>query len=324
MRLSENKLMKRYAALDIGSQTIRLLVAEYDFKRGLIPVCRDRSIICLARGMNKTGMLALDSIERAVECISGFIEKAKKNGATEIYPVATACVRDANNAHLFIDKVCAQTGIIPSVVSGEEEAALAVTGALTACNIKSVVSQSLIIDIGGGSTEITIISKNRDFHVESISLGVIGLSEKYLLTDPPLPDELRLLVKHVSLTIENKFGYLQNTKLQSMIGIAGTITTLAAMDLRMNEYEPKKINRHVLKRNAVNRLLSKTIALPLNKRSLLPGLETERALTVIPGIVILLAVMDMFNISEMTVSSWGILEGILLQKSGSSGIQVED
>ena len=310
--------MKKFASIDIGSQTIRLLVAECNAAGGFTPMYRDRSIVRLGEGMNREKHLKQDSIERAVRCISNFVKKAKEYNVSEIFPVATACVRNAENARSFLETVYSQTAIMPSVISGEEEALLSLKG------VQSVVTSgngiSLIIDIGGGSTELIVTRNTTLSMAESIPLGVIGLSEKHLHHDPPLDREIRKLKADARHILESKSFTLRelvtNKSQPVLIGTAGTVTTLAAMDLKMTDYNPDKINGHILLCNNIEKLFEEMIALSSQKRSLMPGLETGRAIVIIPGTVIVQTIMEIFDRKELMVSDAGLLEGVILEKMG--------
>ncbi len=175
--------MPRYASIDIGTQTIRLLVADMDSSGGLNPVFRDRLIVRLGAGMSGGGRLQDDAIQRALACIKSFISLARKHKAEHIYAAATACVREAANGRAFLDHIFTETNVSVRLLTGEEEAHLSLTGVRSV--FKDKQSLSLIIDIGGGSTEF-ILSGNQSIDcMESIPLGVVHLSEKYLLHDPP-------------------------------------------------------------------------------------------------------------------------------------------
>lgn len=311
--------MKKFASIDIGSQTIRLLVAECNAAGGFTPLYRDRSIVRLGEGMNREKHLKQDSIERAVRCISNFVKKAKEYNVSEIFPVATACVRNAENTRSFLETVYSQTAIMPSVISGEEEALLSLKG------VQSVVTSgngiSLIIDIGGGSTEFIVTRNTTLSMTESIPLGVIGLSENHLLHDPPLSREITALKDNISHILKSQSSLLQKfaedeRSRPSLVGTAGTVTTLAAMDLKMTDYNPDKINGHILLCNNIEKLFEEMIALSSQKRSLMPGLETGRAIVIIPGTVIVQTIMEIFDRKELMVSDAGLLEGVILEKMG--------
>ena len=311
--------MKRYASIDIGTQTIRLLVAEVDNSGKLIPVFRDRSIVRLGEGMAETKRLHKDSIKRALTCLINFNTIALKHAAEKTVAVATACVRQAENGKQFLDDIYQKTGITARLLSGEEEASLALKGVLSVFDNNK--GDFLIMDIGGGSTEFIVTKHGTVSLMESLPLGVVYLTEKHLFSDPPLSREITTLKEKVfTILFANSSVFKKITpemrhKLK-FIGTAGTVTTLAAMDLQMTEYEPDKINGHLLTRSAIENLYQKMIDLPSRQRKKIPGLEPGREIVIIAGTVIVLAAMYLLDTHELRVSDAGLLEGILLNATG--------
>ncbi len=309
--------MKKIASIDIGTQTIRLLVAEIHTSGSLSALYRDRFIVRLGEGMNKKKHLSNAAINRAVKCIASFVNKSKELGVDKIFAAATACVREAGNSRLFLKLVFDKTGILPSVLSGHEEAILTLKGVQSVYN--STTDTALVMDIGGGSTELTLIKNRSVSMVESLPLGVMGLTEKYLKHDPPLAQEVEALIRNVRFIIKSQSGLLSSIKNDFklspvFIGTAGTMTTLAAMDQEMTSYDPCKINRHRLTQKKIQCLLKEMLSKNARQRSLMPGLEEARATVIIPGTQIVLSVMEMINCSEIFVSDAGLPEGIILDK----------
>jgi exopolyphosphatase / guanosine-5'-triphosphate,3'-diphosphate pyrophosphatase len=305
--------MKRISSIDIGSQTIRLLVTEQKSEGKLIPIYRDRAIVRLGANMNDNKILSPDAIERAVTCITSFVRHAHTCGSNMIFTVCTACVRNARNADEFIQKVILATGITPKVLSGKEEARLALKGVLSV--FPRVAGTSLIIDIGGGSTELILMYDTEIRAVESIPLGVVGLAEKHLLHDPPQPDELHALKNDIVKILQTKSSIVQNPPpVTFLAGTAGTITTLAAISLRMTNYDPDVINGYTIKRHVTENLFNKMINTSVQDRGHMPGLEQGRAIVIIPGTAIVLTIMAILSADIMFVSDAGLLEGVLLDQ----------
>ncbi|MFC1591764.1 hypothetical protein ACFL43_04515 [Thermodesulfobacteriota bacterium] len=317
--------MSTIASIDIGSQTIRLLVAEADSSGGFTPIYRNRAIIRLGEAMSGSRMLLPAAIERGVACIADFTREARARGAAYIYPVATACVRNAENAAAFLDQVHRAAGVAPAVLSGTEEARLSLLGVHSV--YPSGTDTSLVIDIGGGSTECILLHNGRPGDSESMHLGVIALAETHLQHDPPQPAELESLREDIQAVLQHASRLLPDLAAAAVrpvvIGTAGTATTLAAMNLALTDYHPERINRQVLSYAALQNLLARMICLPAAERSRLPGLEAGRAVVIIPGTLIILSVLDLLQAGELRVSDAGLLEGVIidaLQKksSGSS------
>jgi exopolyphosphatase/guanosine-5'-triphosphate,3'-diphosphate pyrophosphatase len=309
--------VKPYAAIDIGSQTIRLLVARPDAAGGLVPLRRDRSIIRLGEGMLAGGALSAAAMARAVACIARFADTAHSCGVARIFAVATACVRSARNAAVFLDRVVAETGIRPRVLSGRDEARMML------CGVRSAVAASLtppvlVMDIGGGSTEFIAAGSAGDPVAESIPLGVIALAERHLRHDPPHRDDIAAAGAAIdwALGASTAIPLLQTCSPPPvLVGTAGTVTTLAAMDQHLTGYDPQRINGYGLSRARLEALLQQMLSLPLCERARLPGLEDGRALVIVPGTLAVLAVMRRLACSELLVSDAGLIEGALLRLS---------
>lgn len=305
--------MKRISSIDIGSQTIRLLIAEQSSEGKLIPIYRDRAIVRLGADMNENKNLSREAMARAVTCISSFVQHAHDYGADAIFPVCTACVRNAKNAGAFIQKVITATATMPKVLTGDEEACLALKGVLTV--LPAASGTSLIIDIGGGSTEFIVMMGNAIHTVESIPLGVIGLAEKHLNHDPPHNNELHALKNDILKILQSKSSIVQSQQpVTSIAGTAGTITTLAAMNLDMTAYDPDMINGYILNRHSIQNLYNKMTSLTINERAHMPGLEPGRATVIIPGTTIVITIMDILCAEKIFVSDAGLLEGVLLEQ----------
>ncbi|MCP4715816.1 MAG: Ppx/GppA family phosphatase [Deltaproteobacteria bacterium] len=312
--------MSCIASIDIGSQTIRLMIAEYSAAHNFTPLHRAREIVRLGESMNaEKPLLQPQSIERAVGCIKRFVKTSRTYGAAPILAVATACVRNAHNRETFLKAVTETTGITPQVITGSREAQLSRAGVCAA--IPGSSSSRLIIDIGGGSTELIYLNSPQTEITESLPLGVIRLAEEHLKHDPPLPQEVTALKQriHTILTAGSSIIRTAPTTGQTqpmLIGTAGTITTLSAMSLKMGRYDPDKINGHVLSAADITSLFNDMIGLPLQKRSRLLGLETGRALVIIPGTLIIQSLMELFRQNALTVSDAGLLEGIIINELG--------
>lgn len=300
----------RLASIDIGTQTIRLLVADCNDSKHLIPVFRDREIIRLGENMDESGNLGLAQMERAVACISEFKKKAETFKAERILAAATACVRKASNSEAFIRKTVSRTGITPEILSGKKEARLSLTGVRSVTDPKGL---SLVTDIGGGSTELVLIETGRDPEFESLELGVVILTEQFLKNDPPLPEEAGRM-QHYIREILSKTSLIPGPVKSdiTLIGTAGTITTLAAMDLEMTAYDPDKINGHILDQKKITALFQHMVKMPSAKRCFIPGLETGRETVIIAGTLIVLAILERVSSQTLTVSDAGLLEGILI------------
>jgi len=311
--------MPRCASIDIGTQTIRLLIADSDSPGKLIPVYRDRSIIRLGEGMTANNCLQERPVERALTCIINFINIAHQYKTQKIFAVATSCVREAQNGKDFLEAVYRETGVAVRLLSGDDEAGLSLRGVQSV--FQDNQGHSLIIDIGGGSTELILTNGTTVELMESLPLGVVHLSEKYFHNDPPLPKELSDLTNHINFALSTTCNNYNNVNKKGinnlrLIGTAGTVTTLAAMDLKMTEYDIEKINGCLLTRDKLEHIYDTIILISSNIRKNYPGLEPGREVVIISGTRIILSIMDLFGLWEISVSDAGLLEGILLEAIG--------
>jgi len=308
--------MQRLASIDIGSQTIRLLIADCDGTT-LYPRERRREIVGLGSGLHADSLLRPDRIEQAAACIGRFCAHARAAGAGDVIAMATACVRLARNRQAFIENVQQHSGILPSVIPEEREAQLSLTGVLAVVHPED--ESAIIMDIGGGSTELSFLNGGIFQGSTSLPLGAIEPAERFMHTDPPADTELmaiRAWVDGVIGACPMLFEGPPKPVLPRILATAGTATTLAAMDLELHDYQPARINHHVLTVATLDTLLRRMTCLPLKQRARLTGLEPGRARVIIPGTLILQRMLQHFNADCCTVSDAGLLEGILIQHAG--------
>jgi len=297
----------KIASIDIGSNTLRLLIAEHSGK-GLQDLVRDREIIRLGRNFYPNRLLSSPAMETALKVIKRFLNRAEKEGVTQIRAVGTGVLREAANSRFFLEKVREETGILIRIVSGIEEADLMARGVISV--FPEIRGKTLIFDIGGSSTELVFL---RDRQIEerfSLPLGVVGLTETFLRTDPPKSSESASLIVYCRNII--KKNSIKDVKINNIIGTAGTVTTLAAIHGNLLDYDPNQINRTVLDKTYLWGLSKQILTLPLAKRSRLIGLEPGRADIINAGILLVLEIMDNFSQKILLVSDAGLLEGIIL------------
>ena len=307
--------MSLYAAIDIGSNTLRLLIAEIKNNR-IEDICYKRSITRLGTGMDQTGMLSGTGTESSLAVLREFSSLISSYRVQYVKAVATSALREASDADIFIQRVLAETGITIEVISGEKEAELTLRGILLSFPEHLVpTNQSfLIIDMGGGSTEWVFYKNPYCLNKGSIPIGVIKLFEKCIKKDPisqydvsnlnkEIVPHIHALAKDVSCSIDAK---------TLLIGTAGTFTTLAAIDLELDSYSREKIHCHKLYLSALYKMRDNLFSLTLEERKAVKGLEPERADLIIPGIQFTIKLMDLFQFHELIISDYGLLEGVLL------------
>lgn len=310
----------RRAAIDIGTNTTRLLVADYDGANTFTPVFRREMITRLGGGFTEAGGIADDAMERTVAVLQEFKNTMDDLKVESLVAVATSVVREACNGKKFINRVKDSAGIDITVITGEIEAKLATRGALLP--IQSPFDHVLIFDIGGGSTEFIFTNGTNPLFIESTDLGVIHLTETILHDDPPTVDQIaavRQAVRNRLTQLRSRFEGQELFPFSPddrviLIGIAGTPTTIAAIDLEMKEYDRDRITNHKLTSPHIEKIFQRLIQLPNAQRLNIPGLQKGREDLIIPGIIITQEVMDVFNLAPLRIIDSGILEGILLEK----------
>jgi exopolyphosphatase/guanosine-5'-triphosphate,3'-diphosphate pyrophosphatase len=295
---------KRVAVIDVGTNSTRLLVA--DVADGRVSVLERKSTVTrLGRGVDLSGHLANEAIEDVCAAIGGYVETIGELGAGTVDAIATSAVRDADNGSAFIAELRERFALSARVLDGEEEARSTYLGA-TSENLPS--EPTLVVDIGGGSTEL-IVGNGREisFH-DSLQVGVVRHTERHLPSDPPTAGELEALATDVRGLIEDSLGPA-GVEARHGIAVAGTPTSLAAVEMGLEPYDPSRVHGHVLALPSIQRMLSSLASVPLAERVEIPGLHPDRAPTIVAGVVILVETMRAFGLEEIRVSEQDILYG---------------
>lgn len=314
--LGYNITMSLRASIDVGSNTLRLLIAEVRDNK-IIDVYSDRKITRLGDGIDGAGSLRDNNMEDSLTALKGFSAVIATYGVGDIRAFATSALREAANADIFIKKALNETGIAIEVIPGVKEAALTLKGIVFAFEHSAfpIPHSALLIDIGGGSTEWIIYKPGNPVVMGSIPVGVIKLSQRYLKSDPIAQadlDEMNNELMSVLETLHMRIGRYFN-KNTFFIGTAGTFTTLASIDLKLERYVREKVHMHKIPLDRLLRTGKELLALPLEERKKVKGLEPERADLIIPGLIFTINTMEYFGFRELTVSDYGLLEGALLE-----------
>ncbi|MBI4590166.1 MAG: Ppx/GppA family phosphatase [Candidatus Rokubacteria bacterium] len=304
--------IRRLAAIDLGTNTVRLLVVEVLGAAEWRPLSQAQTITRLGEGLSASGQLGEAAMRRTIATVADFCAQAEALGAHDVLIVATSAVRDAPNRQAFVDRVHRTVGHRVRVVAGEEEARLALLGTLH--GLSALTGSFVLFDIGGGSTEFSLARERRLAGAVSLALGVVPLAERYLTAGPvdwaryaEMEGEIR---SRLSTGLAD-FG--RHPRPDHLVGTAGTVTTLAALDQELAAYDPERVQGYVLERHRIDRLLARLGALPMAARAELPCLPPGRADLIIPGTAICLAVMDHFGFASVIVSDFGLREGILIE-----------
>jgi exopolyphosphatase/guanosine-5'-triphosphate,3'-diphosphate pyrophosphatase len=283
----------RVAAVDLGTNTTRLLVADIDDGR-LAEVHRETRITGLGEGVDVRRRLLPAPIARVRNALTDYRRTLEQLGAERTLAVATSAVRDAENGEAFLGEIEWSYGFAARAVSGDEEAQLTRRGVAPPAG-------TLVVDIGGGSTELIV----DDFHA-SLDIGSVRFTERFVHTDPPDPRELAECARAVHAILEEHV----QTDAQVAIGVAGTVTTLAALDLGLERYDRERVHGHRLTTAGARAQLARLAALPLHDRQALPAIDPNRAPVIVAGAVILVSALDHLGLDAIEVSERDILDGI--------------
>ena len=286
--------MTRVAAVDLGTNSTRLLVADVDGER-VDEVARRTEITRLGEGVDERRKLLPLPVARVRNMLSEYRRELERLGAERVLAIATSAVRDAENGEAFLGEIEWSYGFAARLLSGEEEAELTRRGV---ANGRALTDGTLVLDVGGGSTElITATSRT------SVDIGSVRLTERHLRSDPPTAEEL-------AGAAESARAALPELETSDAIGVAGTVTTLAALEL--GGYDPAQVHGHRLTRAGVATQLERLASLPLAERRELPGLEPERAPVIVGGAVIVREVLDRYGLDALEASERDILHGAAL------------
>ncbi|MEO7198183.1 MAG: Ppx/GppA phosphatase family protein [Solirubrobacterales bacterium] len=298
----------KVAAIDIGTNSTRLLVA--DVERGRVePISRKSRVTGLGRGVETSGQLATEGIEGVFEAVGDYAAEALRLGAVETVAFATSAVRDASNGEVFLAELRERFSLGAKVIGGLEEAKLTYRGALSGGHVSD---KTLVVDIGGGSTELIVGSGGEpEFHT-SLQMGVVRHSERHVHADPPKTEELEALCEDIGTTLAAELAAHPGLCADHAIAVAGTPATLAAIDLGLEHFSPDRVEGHNLSLASAQQSCSRLSSLPLAERRELTGVDPDRAPTIVAGVIILIKAMRAFGLSEVEVSERDILYGAAL------------
>jgi exopolyphosphatase / guanosine-5'-triphosphate,3'-diphosphate pyrophosphatase len=297
----------RVAAVDLGTNSTRLLVADVDDGR-LDEIARRLKITRLGEGVDERKRLLPVPIARVRNVLTDFRREAEQLGAERVLAIATSAVRDAENGEAFLGEVEWSYGFQTRLLSGHDEAQLTFRGVSLG---RELPEETLVIDIGGGSTELVAGGPDRLHFHDSLDIGCVRLTERFLHSDPPADDELTACAAAVRALLAERVP--ADLEPKTAIGVAGTVTSLAALDLGLAQYDPEQVHGHRLSRDAVRAQLHRLASLPVVERRELPALEPERAPVIVAGALILREALDHFGLDALEASERDILDGAALE-----------
>ena len=303
----------RVAVVDMGSNSTRLLVADVDDGQ-ISELERHSTVTRLGRGVDTSRKLSADAIEDVCDTVADYLELVKDHEPAQLVAIATSAVRDAENSGAFIGELRERFAMNARILSGDDEARLTYLGA---CHERSVAEETLVVDIGGGSTELVVGSgSDVSFHA-SLNAGTVRHTERHISHDPAEQSELETLANDVRSLIDGCLQGSDFARARKGIGVAGTPTSLAAIDQALDPYDPDAVHGSTLSLEAIQRMLSELASKSLAERLEVVGLHPGRAPTIVAGVVILIQVMRAFGLSEIEVSEHDILYGAALEAASA-------
>lgn len=302
---------KRLAGIDIGTLTCRLLIADLPANNRLNELCSERRILRLGEGVDQSKRLKHEAVERVIHCLKDWRATIESYHVHAHVAVATSAVRDAANKQEFLNRVRSEAGFEVEILSGDEEARRTMLGIHS--GLPGDIKDVLALDIGGGSTEFILALQGQPPVVRSIDIGVVRLSERLLHHDPPTRQEIAEARAWIQRETTVVLAAMPQRTGLTLVGTAGTITSLAAMALQLPAYDAARIHNYRLALNTITDLEKHLLSRSKAARIGMPGLERNREDVIAAGAIILRTVMDILGERECLVSDRGLREGVLIE-----------
>ena len=304
----------RVAAIDCGTNSIRLLIADIE-GNNFREVIRTMQIVRLGQGVDQTGEFHPDAIARTLAAVDLFASEIAKRGVEKIRFCATSATRDATNRHLFVDGVRERLGIEPEVISGEEEAALSFAGAIQDLNPSD--GPFLVVDIGGGSTEFVFGTTTVE-SAKSVNIGCVRMTERHFAQDPASQVQIELASTDIQAAIAEAAGIVPITKAKTLIAVAGTATTVAAAALNLNEYDRYAIHLSRISAEQTHETSQMFLTKTREERLALGYMHPGRVDVIPAGALVLSEIMKATGAIEFVASESDILDGMARSIAGTS------
>ena len=303
----------RVAVVDIGTNSTRLLVADVGDGR-VQEIARRSTVTRLGRGVDTSAQLSAEAIEDVCFVVGNYIDLYEDLGAERVTAIATSAVRDSSNAQMFLAELRERFALDARILNGAEEAGLTYAGASAE---RPPGERTLVVDIGGGSTELIVGDGPEVGFYASLQAGTVRHTERYLKADPADPAQLEDLAADVRALIGEALEDAALVQANEGIAVAGTPTSLAAIDQDLEPYDPERVHGYRLSLDSIQHMLSELAAKPLAERLKIRGLQPGRAATIVAGIVILVQAMRAFGLDEIEVSEHDILWGAALETASA-------
>ena len=309
----------RVAAIDCGTNSIRLLIADVvtrEHHPALKDVVREMRIVRLGQGVDATGWLAEAALERTFAAVDEYAALITEHGADRVRFVATSATRDAGNRDVFVAGIRSRLGVVPEVVSGDEEAALSFRGALNAAPGLDPADRVLVVDVGGGSTECVLGTPREVLAARSVDVGCVRMTERHLGSNPPTEEQQARVLRDVDEAMDVVARTVPLEQTTRLVGVAGTVTTVTAMAMGLKRYDPDRINGTVLDVADVDRACRELTAMTRKQRARLGFMHEGRVDVIGAGALVWRRVIERVaratdgRVDTVTASEHDILDGI--------------
>jgi len=300
------------AAIDCGTNSIRILIADIDTDGKLIELVREMRIVRLGEGVDKTGEFSPAALERTFSACEEYRTLIDAHGVKSVRFVATSASRDVSNRAAFIEGVHQRLGVIPEVITGTEEAELSFLGAVR--GLTNLESSVLVVDIGGGSTEFVLGDLTDDVQIQnsvSMNIGCVRMTERHLAADPPSQEQIAAVEADIASAFDEAARSVDFSLAKTVVGVAGTVTTVSAMAMDLQRYEPEIIHGSTLTSAQVEELTQRLLAMTRAQRAALPFMHEGRVDVIGGGALILRELARRTSPISIRVSEYDILDGIV-------------
>jgi exopolyphosphatase / guanosine-5'-triphosphate,3'-diphosphate pyrophosphatase len=314
----------KVAAVDCGTNSIRLLVAEVrsadgaeDGRLALTDLSRRMEIVRLGAGVDKTGRINAEALERTLTALRDYAREAQDLGAERVRMVATSATRDAENRADFVTGVREILGVDPEVATGDEEAALSFIGATGELRGRHDFPEPyLVVDIGGGSTEFVLGDSTGAHAARSVDIGCVRLTERHLHDDPPTDEQVRALIDDVHRGLDEVRRTVDITAAATLVGVAGTVTTVTGIALKHPHYDAERIHLSRIDVDAVDAVVQQLLGMSAEERAAIPVMHPGRVDVITAGALVLREVVRAAGTGSVVASEHDILDGIALSLAG--------
>ena len=300
----------RVAAIDCGTNSIRLLIADVNPESGnVLDIDRRMEIVRLGQGMDSTGEFAVDALERTFAACDSYASVIASHNVDRVRFVATSASRDARNRDVFIAGVTSRLGVEPDVISGDEEARLSFAGATN--GLVGAAAPYLVVDIGGGSTEF-VLGVTTPQAARSVNIGCVRMTERHFRNDPPSQSEIDAAIADIDAAIELAGETVPLGEAKTLVGLAGSVTTVAAIALDLTEYDPERIHGARLSADTIDAVSDRLLGMSREQRSEIQVMHPGRVDVINAGVLVLRRILHLTGLPEVLVSEHDILDGIAL------------